>query len=899
MYKVTDNKVKLNEDNNNEQSRTKQSYVYKVTDNKVKLNEDNNNEQLSGVYMNRMHLVNKQECKNDTNAYDNGCENMYYGNMNNAKYLQHDILSGAVQGGGSSDGRAPEFKKFRVFNAWGELKLSFAAISMDGPWEEQTKVRGNQMVNFDSIPYTVLRIVSNHGERHRQLLHIDGEEGSDLQGFFWWFQEKGDIRLQILHRDIEQYMEVVGRGHFLIRTNSKFQFITKDLKQEAKQAYWEYMREKIAWERHGCSYVKYMQYVIDGLIHQMENINVESDDESIKVESQPLTDGIVEDKMGTCIRERVRVNPRNNHDLSDYNILTKKVGHLALDSTDFRFIGPDRLPIAIDSIDKCLRIGTIIRNTNLPNYRMARIPLISGLNIPAWERQLQGYPDDRLIQYIKFGFPLSLISPDRLHNQEVSNHFSARQYPQDIQKYLNKEISLGAMLGPVDSVDSKDFHCSPLMSRPKDGDSRRVIMDLSFPQGNALNDQVTKEKFDGTPLVLKLPSIDDFVKDIVSIKEDPVMFKIDVARAFRNLPVDPVDALKLGIKWEGSFYLDKSVAFGWIFGTASFQLLSDSIAYFMRDYCNLHCYIDDYVAVLPKIKADVAFDKLCSLLQELGLPLNIAKLTPPTKRLTYLGIDIDLDSNTMAINEEKLQDIYAECVKIRGQKYLSKNKFQALMGKLLYIQKIVKPARVFINRILATFREGSHKQKIYLNKAFHADIDWFIKFLPSFNGITFIEKNAVDDTQSLFLDASLTGLGAVWRDRVYATPVREIPGFVLTIVHLEMFNVLLALRVWGQHWRHSSVKIFCDNHSVVQVVKNGKTRDPFLALCIRNIWLHTALYDVHLIIEHIAGKENRIADTLSRIHSNKLVDENILKHLVKNYHWEPIFHSYFDLTLHI
>ena len=157
----------------------------------------------------------------------------------------------------------------------------------------------------------------------------------------------------------------------------------------------------------------------------------------------------------------------------------------------------------------------------------------------------------------------------------------------------------------------------------------------------------------------------------------------------------------------------------------------------------------------------------------------------------------------------------------------------------------------------------------------------------------------VDDTQSLFLDASLTGLGAVWRDRVYATPVREIPGFVLTIVHLEMFNVLLALRVWGQHWRHSSIKIFCDNHSVVQVVKNGKTRDPFLALCIRNIWLQTAIYDVHLIVEHVAGKENRIADTLSRIHSNKLVDENILMHLVKNYHWERIFHSYFDLTLHI
>ena len=154
-------------------------------------------------------------------------------------------------------------------------------------------------------------------------------------------------------------------------------------------------------------------------------------------------------------------------------------------------------------------------------------------------------------------------------------------------------------------------------------------MDLSFPQGKALNDQVTKGVFDGTRLVLKLPSIDDIVRDIVTTGEDPVMFKVDVARAFRNLPVDPVDALKLAIKWEGRFYLDKSVAFGWIFGTALFQLLSDSIAYLMRDFCSLHCYIDDYVAVLPKHKANAAFDKLCSLLQDLGLPLNNVKLTPP------------------------------------------------------------------------------------------------------------------------------------------------------------------------------------------------------------------------------------------------------------------------------
>ena len=123
-------------------------------------------------------------------------------------------------------------------------------------------------------------------------------------------------------------------------------------------------------------------------------------------------------------------------------------------------------------------------------------------------------------------------------------------------------MQLGAMLGPVKQVQCEAFYCSPLMSRPKEGDNRRVIMDLSLPQGNALNDYVTKDCFDCTRFVLKLTSIDNIVNNIIKTGKNPVVFKGDVARVFRNLPVNPVDTLKLGIKWNNKFYLDKSVAFG-------------------------------------------------------------------------------------------------------------------------------------------------------------------------------------------------------------------------------------------------------------------------------------------------------------------------------------------------
>ena len=119
------------------------------------------------------------------------------------------------------------------------------------------------------------------------------------------------------------------------------------------------------------------------------------------------------------------------------------------------------------------------------------------------------------------------------------------------------------------------------------------------------------------------------------------------------------------------------------------------------------------------------------------------------------------------------------------------------------------------------------------------------------------------------------------------------------IVHLEMLNVVVALRLWGGHWRNGCITIFCDNYSVVQVIMSGKTKDPFLALCIRNIWLLAAYNDIELIVRHIPGINNTIADTLSRIYSPKSVDNKVLQDLLDNYQWECVPLSYFDLSLHI
>ena len=415
-----------------------------------------------------------------------------------------------------------------------------------------------------------------------------------------------------------------------------------------------------------------------------------------------------------------------------------------------------------------------------------------------------------------------------------------------------------------------------------------------------MNNHVEKNTFDSVPFILKFPSVDNITQDIKGTLEDTVLFKVDVVHAFRNLRVDPADALKLGIKWNKAYYADLAIAFGWTHGSGSYQLLSDTIEHIMaKKGVKMHCYIDDYIVVTSKLKATKQFSMLCDLLQELGLPLSENKVIPPTKKLTCLGIDIDIDSNTMSITQDKLETIYEECLAVSNKKYLSKQAFQSLLGKLIYIQKCVKPSRIFINRILDLFRNNTNNRKIYLTPEFHKDIQWFWAFLPSYNGISYISKTNIDPEQTLLLDTCLTGMGAIWRDRVYTTPIHNCGDLKLTIVHLEMMNIVVALQVWGKMWHHGSISVRCDNLGVVQVVRTSKTKDSFLALCIRNIWLLAVAYDIELHIDHIPGHKNIIADTLSRIYSDRPVNSHILADLELNFIWDRVPAKYFDLNTHL
>ena len=511
--------------------------------------------------------------------------------------------------------------------------------------------------------------------------------------------------------------------------------------------------------------------------------------------------------------------------------------------------------------EKIFDVHRRIKASGTFNFMKSQIQISSQLKADAWERHLQGYWDSQLLFLIRYGFPLDFDYSTPLQSVD-KNHTSANQFTEDIQAYITEEQAFGAMLGPFKEPPIKDLHISPFLTRDKPGAShRRVIVDLSFPHGHSVNSGVQSDHYLGTPFLLTLPTIDNITNQVKKLGKGCHLYKIDLSRAFRHVKLDPSDYNLLGLKLN-DLYIDSCLPFGFRTGSALFQRLSDAVRFIMAQKgFTVTNYIDDVIGHSVVSKSKASFDALSALLSDLGFDISHKKIVEPATRVTCLGVDIDTVDFTVSIPPDKVSQILSECQLWLNRVECTKRQLQSLLGKLLYITKCVRISRPFLNRMLDLLRASDKFTKIILTTEFKQDLNWFLQFLPRFNGKAFISHRQV--TEEIELDASLQGLGARWGQYVYTVPIPL--GYKdFSIVHLEMLNILVAIRTWSHQWGGKAIKIACDNQAVVSVLNSGKTRDLTLAAIARNIFMDTAQADIMLKTVHIMGKVNEVADSLSR-----------------------------------
>ena len=118
-----------------------------------------------------------------------------------------------------------------------------------------------------------------------------------------------------------------------------------------------------------------------------------------------------------------------------------------------------------------------------------------------------------------------------------------------------------------------------------------------------------------------LPTIDIITNQVKKLGKGCYLYKVDFSKAFRHVKLDPIDYDLLGLR-HGHYYVDTCLPFGFCYGSALFQCLSDAVCHMMcqRGFDVIN-YIDDVIAVDISSKIFDSFYTLQNLLQALGFQL--------------------------------------------------------------------------------------------------------------------------------------------------------------------------------------------------------------------------------------------------------------------------------------
>ena len=199
---------------------------------------------------------------------------------------------------------------------------------------------------------------------------------------------------------------------------------------------------------------------------------------------------------------------------------------------------PDRWQPKDSNLDP-LVLHKKVKDSGDYNFMKSQITVKSQLNPDVWDSLLTDYWDKQLCSLIRFGFPLD-FQWDNPFKSHLDNHTLGKLYPKDVEAYLSEEIAYGAILGPFKEPPLSKLHVSPFMTREKpNAPHRRVIIDLSFPQGLSVNAGICRDSYLDTLFLLKLPTIDTITNQIKVLGKGCMLYKIDISRAFRHVKLDP------------------------------------------------------------------------------------------------------------------------------------------------------------------------------------------------------------------------------------------------------------------------------------------------------------------------------------------------------------------------
>jgi hypothetical protein len=136
-----------------------------------------------------------------------------------------------------------------------------------------------------------------------------------------------------------------------------------------------------------------------------------------------------------------------------------------------------------------------------------------------------------------------------------------------------------------------------------------------------------------------------------------LVFKKDLKRAYRQIPIDPGDLHLVGFQW-GDKLTDRVLPMGLRSSAQICQRIATaaSFIYYKMGYMVVN-YLDDLGGAETVNKACDAYDALGGLLATCGLEESVQKGVAPTTQMEFLGITVDNVKLTLEVTPDRATEI--------------------------------------------------------------------------------------------------------------------------------------------------------------------------------------------------------------------------------------------------
>lgn len=386
------------------------------------------------------------------------------------------------------------------------------------------------------------------------------------------------------------------------------------------------------------------------------------------------------------------------------------------------------------------------------------------------------------------------------------------------------------------------------MTKAKPNGSVRVILNLSAPEGIAVNDGIISDEFP-----TKMSSTTEWLTVLNNAGKGCMICKIDWADAYKHIAVHDSDTDLQWFEWLGKFFKELCLIFGGRSSAGIFDRLAKIVLYIVIKRSGISKeaviqHLDDCCAAAPKgSKLLDIFDKCFKeVASELGVKLaprdDPEKSFEPRTWGVVLGISYDTESWTWGLPKEKLLRLLHQIDMIQNRNKVRQDEIWSLTGRILNVKPLVPLGRFHISNLMTANRTSTNpRDLVEIVPGLKSELQFWKHLLPLCSGLAPIPNpigNLPDDAINVYTDAAGgswrepgKGVGAVTKGWwAYLAWTRAInvgkeyePGRKLdrAMSALELIGPLMVLTAGHQWCKNKAVRVWIDNIGAVCIWKKG------------------------------------------------------------------------------